>query len=120
MKIKNWENHVYKKYGAEKIENFSDLKNYLTSPKNYAHNFTPGEITEGYIENDEFYSAYVFDEYKIANRSFMTYRNTCWTTTIVFLASKDTVNISNYFIHTAGGLTEEELSKFYNDINPMK
>ena len=33
-------------------------------------------------------------------------------------ASKDKINISDYCINTAGGLTDEESSRFYNDINP--
>ncbi len=120
MKIKDWENYVIKKYNAQKIDNFLELKKYLSDLKNYAHNFTPEEITETEISNDEYYSAYVFDESIIAKREVQTKYESCWNKLIVILASVDNVNISNYCINTAGGLTEEESSKFYNDINPLK
>lgn len=43
----------------------------------------------------------------------------CWNKLIIVLASKDKINISNYCINTADGLTNEESLKFYNDINPL-
>ena len=119
MRIKDWENYVIKKYNAQKIDNFLELKQYLSDPINYAHNFTPEEITETEISNDEYYSAYVFDESIIAKREVQTKYESCWNKLIVILASVDNVNISNYCINTAGGLTEKESSKFYNDINPL-
>ncbi len=119
MKIKDWEKYVTEKYGAIKVTNFVDLKKYLSDQKNYAHNFTPEEITETLIMNDEYYSAYVFDESKIANREVVTKYESCWNKLIVVLASKDNINISNYCINTAGGLTYEESCKFYRDINPL-
>ena len=119
MKIKDWEKYVTEKYGAIKVTNFVDLKKYLSDQENYAHNFTPEEITETVIMNDEYYSAYVFDESKIANREVVTKYESCWNKLIVVLASKDNINISNYCINTAGGLTYEESCKFYRDINPL-
>ena len=120
MKIKDWENYVIKKYGAKKVENILQLKNYLSDEENYIHNFTPEEITETEILNEEYYAAYVFDESKIAKRKVETKYESCWNKLIIILASKDKINISNYCINTAGGLTNEESSKFYNDINPLK
>ncbi len=120
MKIKDWEDYVIKKYNAQKIENFIELKKYLSDPLNYAHNFTPEEITEMEIMNDEYYSAYVFDEDVIAKRKVKTKYESCWNKLIVTLASKDKLTISNYCINSAGGLTDEESSIFYNDINPLK
>lgn len=119
MKIKDWEDYVIKKYNAQKIENFIDLKKYLSDPLNYAHNFTPEEITEMEIMNDEYYSAYVFDENIIAKRVVFSHSNSGWNTTIVFLASDDKENISNYFIHESNGLTREEMDKFCKDIGPL-
>lgn len=119
MKIKDWEKYVTEKYGAIKVTNFVELKKYLSDQENYAHNFTPEEITEMEIMNDEYYSAYVFDESKIANREVVTKYESCWNKLIVVLASKDNINISNYCINTAGGLTYEESCKFYRDINPL-
>lgn len=119
MKIKKWEEYVIKKYEAIKVDNFLELKKYLSNEKNYAHNFTPEEITETEIMNDEYYSAYVFDESKIVKRDVKSKHNTCWNKLIVVLASKDFVNISNYCINTAGGLTDKEYTIFYNDINPL-
>lgn len=119
MRIKDWEKYVTEKYGAIKVTKFDDLKIYLSDQENYAHNFTPEEITETEIPNSEYYATYVFDESKIANRKVITKYESCWNRLIVVLASKDKVNISNYCINTAGGLTAEESSNFYNDINPL-
>ncbi len=119
MKIKDWEKYVTEKYNAHKIDNFIELKKYLTSPRNYAHNFTPEEITETVIMDNEYYSAYVFDENIIAKRKVTSNDNSGWNTTIVFLASKDKVTISKYFIHDSNGLTSEEMDNFCNDINPL-
>lgn len=118
MKIKDWENYIINKYGAQKVEDFIQLKNYLSDQKNYAHNFTPEEITESEISNKEYYAAYVFDESNIAKRKVETKYESGWNKLIVILASKDKINISDYCINTAGGLTDEESSRFYNDINP--
>lgn len=119
MKIKDWENYVIKKYNAQKIDDFLQLKKYLTNSLNYAYNFTPEEITETEISNSEYYSAYVFDEDKIAQRKVVSNDNSGWNTTIVFLASKDKENICNYFIHESNGLTREEMDKFCKDIYPL-
>lgn len=119
MKIKDWEEYVMNKYGATKVENFFELKKYLSDQRNYSHNFTPEEITETEILNEEYYAAYVFDENIIAKRKVETKYESCWNKLIVILASKDNKNISNYCINTAGGLTDQESSNFYNDINPL-
>lgn len=119
MKIKDWENYITNKYGAQKIEDFIQLREYLSDQRNYAHNFTPEEITETEISNDEYYAAYVFDESNIAKRKVKTKYESGWNKLVVILASKDKINISDYCINTAGGLTDEESSRFYNDINPF-
>ncbi len=119
MKIIDWERYVFKKYGAIKITQLIDLKKYLTDPDNYSFNFTPEIITETEIMNDEYYSSYVFDENKIANRKVKSRDNSGWNTVIVFLASNDKVNISKYFIHESNGLTREEMNMLCKDINPM-
>lgn len=119
MKIIDWERYVFKKYGAIKITQLTDLKKYLTDPDNYSFNFTPEIITETEIMNDEYYSSYVFDENKISNRKVKSRDNSGWNTIIVFLASNDKVNISKYFIHESNGLTREEMNMFCKDINPM-
>lgn len=120
MKIKDWEKYVTEKYGAVKVTEFDDLKNYLSDQRNYAHNFTPEEITETEIMNDEYYGAYVFDENKIAGREVRSTSNSGWNATVVFIASDDKVNISNYFIHESNELTRTEMDNFCNDINPLK
>lgn len=120
MKINDWENYVYEKYDAIKATKFEDLKNYVSDQRNYAHNFTPEEVTEGEISNEDYYAAYVFDESKIAKRKVITKYESCWKKLIVVLASKDKINISNYCINTAGGLNDEESIRFYRDINPMQ
>ncbi len=119
MKIKDWEKYIIKKYDAIKINDFVDLKKYLTNQENYAHNFTPEEITETVIMNDEYYSAYVFDESKIAHRQVQSTDNSGWSTTVVFIASYDKVNISDYYIHGSNGLTRHEMDEFCRDIYPL-
>lgn len=116
MKIINWEKKFLKKYNAKKIDNFNDLKNYLTDIRNYQKCFAPEIITETEIKNDEFYAAYVFDESNIANRQVVSPNNSGWITTIIFLASKDKINISNMFMHQSNGLTDKERHKFYKVI----
>lgn len=120
MKIIKWEKYIYKKYNATKVNNFLDLKNYLTNPLNYAHNFSPEEITETEISNEDFYAAYVFDENKIAGRKVSSKDNSGWNTTVVFIASKDRISISDYFIHESNGLFRQEMDNFCKDINPMR
>lgn len=120
MKIKDWEKYIFKKYNAIKITDFGDLKKFTTNPMHYAHNFTPEEITEGEIFDEDFYAAYVFDENVIANRKTISKYDTCWNKLIIIISTKDNINITNYCINTAGGLTDEESSIFYNDINPLQ
>lgn len=120
MKIFKWEKYVYEKYNAIKIDNFLDLKKYLTNPLNYAHNFTPEEVTESEISNEDFYAAYVFDENKIAGRNVSSGDNSGWNTTVVFIASKNRSLITDYFIHESNGLSRQEMDNFCKDINPMK
>lgn len=119
MKIKNWENYITKKYNAKKVEDFLQLKKYLTNQLNYSHNFTPEEITETEILNDEYYAAYVFDENNISKKRLTTYHNSGWNTTIVFLASKDKINISNYFVHESNGVPRNAMNDFCKDIDPL-
>jgi len=119
MKIRDWEKYIFEKYKAIKIEQFLDLKKYLTNKKNYAFNFTPEEITETEIQNNEYYGTYIFDENNIANRKTKPRYNSCWNKLIIIISTKDNINISNYCINTAGGLTDEESSKFYHDIYPL-
>lgn len=119
MTIKDWEEYVFKKYKAKKIENFLKLKRYLTNPLHYTHNFTPEEITETEITNDEYYAAYVFDEDIIAGRKTKSLCDTCWQKLIVFIASKDKQTISDYSINVAGGLNDAESRDFYRDIDPL-
>lgn len=119
MRIQDWENYIIQKYKAQKIINFLDLKKYLTNPENYSFDFTPNIITETEIPNTEFYAAYVFDENIIGNRIVKSTINSGWNTTIVFIGSKDNVNITKIFMHDSNGLTNEELDNFYLDINPL-
>lgn len=120
MKIKEWEKYVFNKYKAIKVKNFSELKNYLSYKNAYSTNFTPKGVNEGEFSNEEFYGAYVFDENDIAGREVETRMEYGWTKLIVLIASNDAENISDYTINTAGGLTAEETTAFYRDINPMK
>lgn len=120
MKITDWENMAYRKFNASKINNINNLKQYLSDIRNYENNFSPEELTEGEISNNDYYAAYIFDESKIVNREVRTKCNSGWNKLVVFIASKDKINISNYSISTAGGLSNEEYSKFYNQINPLE
>ena len=119
MKIKDWENYVINKYGAQKVDDVLKLKQYLTNQFSYSYNFTPEEITETEITNEDYYSAYVFNEDEIAHRKVISHDNSGWKTTIIFIASNDKINISNYFIHESNGLTREEMDKFCNDVYPL-
>ncbi len=112
MKIKEWEQQISKKYSFEKITDILMLKKYLTHQDSYNFNFCAEEITETDISNEDYYASYVFNENEIAGRNVKSIDNSGWNTTIIFLASKDKINISNYFIHESNGLTREEMDKF--------
>ncbi len=118
MKITEWEEYVIGKYGAKKVVNFEELREYLTNPEHYCGGFTPEEVTETEIMDDEFYAAYVFDENQIAKRNVVSYMDSCWNTTIMFLGSHDGKNIHLWSMHTSNGLTEKELYNFVDDIEP--
>ncbi len=116
MKIKQWEQEISKIYSFEKITDILLLKKYLTRPGHYSFNFCAEVITETDISNEDYYASYVFSEDEIAGREVKSILDSGWNTTIIFLASKDKINISNYFIHDSNGLTEEELRKFVKSV----
>ena len=119
MKIIDWEKYVIEKYGAKKVTTFDDLKEYLTNPDHYSDAFTPEEVTETEIMDDEFYAAYVFDENQIARRTVVSLIDSCWKTSVVFLGSHDGENIHLWSMHTSNGLSDEELNRFIDDIEPV-
>lgn len=82
--------------------------------------FNIESITEDEISNDKFYAAYQFEEESITKRKVIPTLYMGLTTMIVFVESKDQVNISQISMRDSGGLTTNELELFYNDINPFK
>ncbi len=118
MKITEWEEYVIGKYGAKKVVNFEELREYLTNPEHYCGGFTPEEVTETEIMDDEFYAAYVFDENQIAKRNVVSYMDSCWNTSVVFLGTHDGENIYRISMHDSNGMTRRELDRFYVDIDP--
>ena len=111
MKIAEFEEHI-KQYKVLKIKNFNELKGYLTNSRNYEYNFCPEEISEGYIDNDDYYSTYVFDEEDIANRKIEPIHDSGWKTTIVMIKSYDKINVDGYYIHQSNGLSIDEMRTF--------
>ena len=118
MTIKEFEKNISKKYKVDKIEKFSDLRNYLTHSDSYP-TFTPFEVSEGFMEDSDFYAAYIFDEKDIAKREINSTMDSGWNTTIVFASSVDGVHIEDYFVHTSNGLTDKEYRKFLSYIDDL-
>lgn len=117
MKIKEWENYVFNKYNAKKIKDVSDLKVYFTNPMHYFDCFTINSIVENHFNDEEFYSAYVFEDSKISKRKNLIINEyASWKTTIVFLASQDGSNISDIYFHSSGALNNDEYSRFLKEI----
>lgn len=115
MKILEFEKLI-RAYKCQKIEEFSQLKKYLTNLHNYEHNFCPEEISEGYIENCDYYSTYVFDENDISKRKVKSVYDSGWKTTIIMIKSYDKINIDGYYLHHSNGLTTDEMRNFLSNI----
>ena len=118
MKIIEFENKINENYTVQKIVEFDELRIYLTYDDSYPK-FTPFEVSEGFMENEEFYAAYVFDENEIGEGDVKTGLNSGWNTTIVFVASMDKVKIDDYFVHTSNGLTEKDYREFLYYIDDL-
>lgn len=119
MKISEWENLINKKYKVlSTITNFADLRKYLTHSDSYPI-FTPFEVSEGFMEDNDFYAAYVFDEKDIAKREINSSVDSGWNTTIVLTSSVDSVDIDDYFVHSSNGLTDKEYRKFLSYIDDL-
>ena len=116
MNIIKWENLINSKYDVKKITNINCLKPYLTNPKMYFNMFTVYDITETEIDDKNFYAAYIFDERQIAGRKVVLPGDSGWTTTVIFIESKDGKNISNYFMHHSNGMAVEEIDIFLTKI----
>jgi len=78
--------------------------------------FSIEKITENEIADEYFYSAYIFDENFIASRQVVPTYYMGTNTLIVFLESKDNINISQISIRDSGGLSKIELNTFYDDM----
>ena len=110
MNIQEWENYIRTKFNVDKIENISELQQYLT---NFACEDCDVEmLTEGQMTNDDFYAAYNFSEREFLNRDVITY-NSGWGTTLVFISSIDGESISEYFVVGMNGFSNEDVKKFY-------
>ena len=118
MKIIDFENKIDEKYKVQKIVEFNELRTYLTYDDSYPK-FTPFEVSEGFMENDDFYAAYVFDENEICKNRVRGGANSGWNTTIVFVASIDKVEIDDYFVHTSNGLPEKDYREFLYYIDDL-
>lgn len=118
MKIIDFENKIDEKYKVQKIVEFDELRTYLTYNDSYPK-FTPFEVSEGLMENEEFYAAYVFDENEIGESDVKSGLNSGWNTTIVFVSSLDKVEINDYFVHTSNGLTEKDYREFLYYIDDL-
>ena len=111
MNIKEWEQYIKTKYNVTKIDDFEELRYYLTSNDFYPE-FTPSEITEGQFYDDEFYAAYLFNEREILNKDAITY-NSGWTTTLVLLASTDGETILDYCVLGMNGFERSDVKNFF-------
>lgn len=84
-----------------------------------SYKFSIQSLTEGYISDDEFYMAYIFDDIEIFKNGVRKY-NSGFSNTMVFIASNDGENISDYFVHWGGFCEPKEFEKFLIDIDTKK
>ena len=59
MTIKEFENVIKSKYKVEIVKTFEGLRQYLTHEESYP-TFTPFEVSEGVMDDNDFYAAYGF------------------------------------------------------------
>ena len=111
MTIENFEKEISKKYKFEKITNFEKLRDYLTFCDSYP-TFSPFEVSEGFMEDDDFCAAYVFEERDISKQIISPAINSGWNTTIVFISSTDKISVDDYFVQTSNALPEKEYREF--------
>lgn len=118
MNISKWEKNISKTYNYEKIVVFDELKYFLSNPESYQSDFSPENISEGEISNDDFYAAYVFNEHEILNRDAIGYQNSGWTTTIVLSSVDKKDNITGFYVLGLNGFSEKDATKFFEIIFP--
>ena len=111
MTIEKFEKEISKKYKFEKIIDFETLRDYLTICDAYPI-FTPFEVSEGVVEDEDFFAAYVFVDNNISELSISPAINTGWKTTIVLISSVDKINIDDYFVLTSNALPEKQYRDF--------
>lgn len=114
MNIKEWEEYIKSKYKVMQTYDFEELRYYLSDNGNYPE-FTPSEVTEGQFADNEFFSAYLFDEREILKKDAITY-NSGWATTIVLLASNDGETILDYSVLGLNGFDDKSVRKFFEEV----
>lgn len=117
MTINQWEQRINKLYTFQKCCSIDELRPYLTNALNYGENFCPSGISEGQLNDDDFYAAYVFDEHQILGSDIVVYSNTGWTTTIVLLQSQNKVDIDDYYICGMNGFSRNQVRTFLQLFN---
>lgn len=115
MKITEWESNLNNKFSFEKIEDFNDLKVYLSNANNYVGNFSPSEVSEGELYDEYFYAAYILNEHEILNKDATIYTNSGWTTTIILVESKNKIDIDNYYICGMNGFLQDDVRRFLKE-----
>lgn len=123
MKILDWEKKIHSKYTFIKIdkEHKSQINEYRMWRRGDDDKVSIESITEGDINDEDFYASYVFNEEQIVGHQIThSMCDSGWLTTIVFIASNDGVNISDYFIHGPYGIRDEDLNDFCDFVNPLK
>lgn len=110
MTILEWEEQIKKLYNIKKVQNFDELKYYLTNI-NYYPNFEFSEVSEGQFYNEDFACAYVFDEKEILKKNNIVC-DSGWNTTIIMLVSEDKENVDDYHIVGLNGFKRCDVRKF--------
>lgn len=102
--------------GFVKVESDNLSKEYLE----YYFNRTKLNIeglTEGFIEDKNFYAAYILDDKSIYGEDFEVKTDSEYLHTMVFVESKDKINVTKTFVHSAGFSTADKYGEFLRFLN---
>lgn len=98
---------------------FKEAKNCKEELQDYAdaHKLSVFKLTDRKIKDKDFYAFYVFDDSKIFGKD---YKENCFgefEDTIIFIGSKDEVNIDNIYIMSSIDKSSKAWQKFSEMVN---
>ena len=98
------------------VDNFQNIKKYLNGGNNPLLRITPVGITESFIENEEFFRAYVVDESKIGT-FVKEYESSGFKEMIIFIGSADGVNVLNTYCVDTNRVEIDVIRNFLKELD---